>query len=70
MHPVNLVDPEALHHSVIHHLAASATALFGWLEDDRDGAVEVPRLGEVLGRAQKHRGVTVVPTGMHHTIGL
>ena len=44
MHPVDLLDAEALHHPVIDHFAATAAALFGRLEDDGDCAIKIARL--------------------------
>ena len=34
-----------------------------------DDAVEIARLGQVLGRAQQHGGVAVMAAGMHHALG-
>ena len=65
VHPVHLLDPEAVHHAVVDHLAAAAAALFGRLEDHHRGAVEVARLGEIFRGAEQHGGVAVVAAGVH-----
>ena len=65
VHAVDLLDAETVHHAVLDHLRAAAAALLGRLEDHDGRAVEVARLGEVLGRAEQHRRVAVVAAGMH-----
>ena len=65
VHAIDFLNPEPLHHAVVHHLAPAAAAFFGGLEDNGDGPVEVPRLGQVLGGTEQHRGVPVMSTGVH-----
>ena len=65
VHAVDLLDLEAVHHAVLHHLAAAAAALLGRLEDHHRGAGEVARLGKIFRGAEQHRGVAVVAAGVH-----
>ncbi len=65
VHAIDLLDAEALHHAVEHHGLAALLALFRRLEDDRDRAVEIAGLGEILGGAQQHGGVAVMAAGVH-----
>ena len=65
VHAEDAVDAEALHHAVLDHLVAAAAAFLGGLEDDRHGAGEIARLGEIFRRTQKHRGVAVMAAGVH-----
>jgi hypothetical protein len=65
VHAVDLFDAEALHHAVLDHQVAAAAAFFGRLEDDRDVAGEIARLGEVFGGTEQHRRVAVMAAGMH-----
>ncbi len=65
VHAVDGVAGEAFEQPVLQHLQRAADALFGRLEDEVDGAVEVPRFRQVLGRAQQHRGVAVMAAGVH-----
>ena len=66
VHPVDLVDGEAVEEAVVHHHAGAAAAFLGWLEDHHDRAREIACFGKVSGRPQKHRRVPVVPAGVHH----
>jgi hypothetical protein len=50
-----------------HHSAAAA--LFGRLKDQVHGAFEIASGGEVLGRAEQHRRVSVMAAGVHPTVG-
>ena len=65
MQAIDGLDAETLHHSVSDHSFAAAAALFRGLEDHHCGPVEITGLGEVLGGAEKHRGMAIVATGMH-----
>ncbi len=56
---------EAVEQPFLHHHPAAAAAFLGRLEDEVDGAVEVPRLGKVPRGAEQHRRVPVMPAGMH-----
>ena len=66
VHAEHFFDAEALHHAVLDHLVAAAAAFLGRLEDDRDRAGEIARLGEIFGGAEQHGGVAVMAAGMHH----
>ena len=70
VHAVDFLDAEPVHHAIIDHFPATAAALFGWLEDDRDGAVEITGLGEIFGGPQQHGGMAVMAAGMHLAVGL
>jgi hypothetical protein len=65
VHAVDLLDAPAVHQPVVHHGLAAGAALLGRLEDDDGGAVEVARLAEILGGAQQHGRVPVMPAGVH-----
>ena len=65
MHAPDGFHLEITKQPVLDHREAAATALFGRLENEIDGAVEIARLGEILRRAKKHRGVPVMTAGMH-----
>ena len=65
VHAVDFGDAEALHHAVLHHLMAAAAAFLGGLEDDGDGAREIPRLAQLPRRTEQHGGVPVMAAGMH-----
>ena len=65
VHAVDLLDTPAVHQPVIDHRLAAGAALLGRLEDDDGGAVEVARLGQVLGGAEQHRCVAVMAAGVH-----
>jgi len=62
---VDLVDREALEQAVGHHRRRAAAVLFGRLEDEAHGAVEIALLREQLCCAEQHRHVAVVPAGVH-----
>ena len=47
------------------HHPAAAPALFGRLEDQMHGALEIPGRGEVSGGAEQHRRVAVMTAGVH-----
>jgi hypothetical protein len=65
VHPVHFADAEAVHHAVVDHRLAAGTAFLSGLEDDHGGAVEVARLGEILGCPEQHGRVAVVAAGVH-----
>ena len=65
VHAIDGIYGEALEQSVVDHHLGAAGQLFGGLEDEADGAVELARLGQVLGGAKQHRGVPIVAAGMH-----
>jgi hypothetical protein len=68
--PEDRVTREALEEAVGDHAlrAAAGAGLLGRLEHEVHGAAEVARARELLRRAQQHRGVAVVPAGMHHAV--
>jgi hypothetical protein len=51
--------------AVLDHAFGAAAALFGRLENQVHGAVEIALARKVEGRAQQHRGVAVVAAGVH-----
>ncbi len=59
------VAGKLLEQPVLDHRLGAAAALFGRLEDEVHGALEVALLRQHLGRAQQHRGVAVMAAGMH-----
>ena len=65
VHAVDAVDRELVEQPLLDHDPAAALVLLGRLEDEIDGAVEIPGLGEILGGAQQHHRVAVVAAGMH-----
>ena len=70
MHAVDFLDAEALHQAVLDHGLAPCPALFGGLEDDGDGAIEIAGFGKVFGGAEQHGGVAVMAAGVHLAGGL
>ena len=69
VHAVDFVNLPAVHHAIGAHLAATAAALFGGLKNDHHGAVEIAGFGQIFGRAQQHRGMAIMATGMHRAGG-
>ena len=65
VHAIDLLDAPAVHHAIFAHLAPAAAPFFGGLKDHHDRPVKVPRFGQILRRAQKHRRVAVVAAGVH-----
>ena len=65
VHAKNCIHREAGEQAFLHHLARTAAALFGGLEDQVDRAVEVAVFGQILRRRQKHGRVAVMPAGVH-----
>ena len=61
----DLGDPEAVHDPFVHHDLGAAAPFLGRLEDQRDPARKVARLGQVARGAQQHRGVPVMAAGVH-----
>ena len=63
------VDLGIIHDPFVDHNLGAATALFGRLEEDfhRPGEL-VAAVHQQPGDGQEHRGVGVVPTGVHHTL--
>ena len=70
VHSIDLLHIPAVHNAVFAHFAAAAAALFCGLENHDHGAVEISRLGQILRRPQKHRGMPIVPAGVHRAFGL
>ena len=65
VHAEDLLHRELLEQTLLDHHPRAALVLFRRLEDEPDGAGEIARLREVLGGAEQHRGVPVMPAGMH-----
>jgi len=65
VHSINCVNGVALERALLDHQARSAFILLGRLEHKINRAYEVPRLGEMSGRSQQHRRVTIVTAGVH-----
>ncbi len=65
MHAVDRLDRKQFEQAVLDHHPAAGNVLFRRLKDEVHGAVEAPRVGEILGGAEQHRRVPVVATGMH-----
>ncbi len=59
------IDGEAFEKLIRDHGLGSCAAFFGRLEDEDNSAIELAVLGEMLGRAEQHRGVSVVAAGVH-----
>jgi hypothetical protein len=65
VHTVDLIDPEAIHQTVLDHRRRTRAALFRRLKDHHGIAGEIPGLGEIARRAQQHRGVPIMAAGVH-----
>ena len=65
VHAVHALDRKLLEQPLLHHHAPAALVLLGRLEDEVDRAVEILRLGEILGGAQQHHRVAVMAAGVH-----
>ena len=65
MHAIDLVDGETVHQPVLDHRGGSRAALFGGLKDHDRIAGEIPRLGQITGGAEQHRGMAVMAAGVH-----
>src|ERR1700730_13423222 len=59
MHAIDLIDRKTVHQPVLDHRGSSRAALFRRLEDHDRIAGEIPRLGEIAGGTEQHRGVAV-----------
>ena len=59
------IHRKTLEQAVGHHRQGTGAALFGRLEDQHDGAVELRMQGQVPRRSQQHRRMAVVAAGMH-----
>jgi hypothetical protein len=62
---IDAADAEAVHDALFAHHPGPAAVFLGGLEDQRDLAREIPRLGQVFRRPQQHRRVPVMAAGMH-----
>src|SRR5579864_218438 len=65
VHAKDRVAGEAVEQPVGDHRFGAAEPFLGRLEDEMHGAVEILGRGEVFGRAQQHRCVTVMAAGVH-----
>src|SRR5262249_40864936 len=65
VHPKDRVAWKAREEPVLDHRLAAAEPLFGGLEDQVDGAVEISGFGQVASGAEQHRGVPVMAAGVH-----
>ena len=65
VHAEHLLDAEALHQAVVEHRLAAAAAFFGGLEDHYGGPGKVAALREIARGAEQHRGMAVMPAGVH-----
>jgi hypothetical protein len=65
VHAVDLLDTPPRHETIIDHGLAARATLFGRLENDDGGAIEVAGLGEVLCCTEQHGGMPVVAARMH-----
>ena len=73
MHSENGVDPKLVEQAVLHHGVTAAFFVSGFLcrlEDEVNGAIEIAMFGEVARRAEQHRGMPVMPAGVHLPIDL
>jgi hypothetical protein len=62
---IHAPDAEAVHDALFAHHPCPAAIFLGGLEDQRDLAREIPRLGQVFRRPQQHRRMPVMAAGMH-----
>lgn len=65
MQSIDGIAGEALEQPVGEHGVGTAAAFLGRLEDQVDGAAEIPVLGEIAGGREQHGGVAVMAAGMH-----
>ena len=62
------VARELLEQPVLDHRLGAAEPLFGRLEDEEHLPLEAAGLGEITRRAEKHRGMPIVPARVHPPI--
>ena len=65
MHSKDRLNRELLKQPVLDHLPSSPSALFGRLEYQVRGAIEITLGRQILRRRQQHGGMPIMPTGMH-----
>jgi hypothetical protein len=65
VHAVDRIDGKAFEQAFLDHQLAAAQPLLGGLEDEVHMPAEVGILGEISRCAEQHRGMAVVPTGVH-----
>ena len=70
VHAVNGLNGKFFKQALLDHTASAARAFLCRLEDQMDGAGEIPRLGKVFRGAEKHRHVAVMTTAMHLALDL
>ena len=70
VHAENRIARKLVEEAVLDHRLAAAEPLFGRLEDEMHGAVEIASLRELPRRAQQHRRVAVMTAGVHPALML
>ena len=65
VHAVDLIDGETFEQPVLDHGGRAETALFRRLKDHDRLPSEIPGLGQIPRRAEQHRGMPVMTTGVH-----
>jgi hypothetical protein len=70
VHAKNRLHGALVEHAILDHFASAATAFFGRLENQIDGAIKIAVLGKVFGSGQQHGCVTIVTAGVHFSFVL
>jgi len=65
VHAEHCLHGETLEQAVGDHFSGATTTFLCGLEDQVDGAVEIPVFRQVLRGGQQHRGVAIVAAGVH-----
>jgi hypothetical protein len=65
VHGKNGITGEAFKQAVVDHLLGTGQPLFCGLKNEVQGAIETGVIGQIMCRAKQHRGVAVMPAGMH-----
>src|SRR5262249_24217348 len=65
VHAENTVAGKATKQPIIDHGACATEPLFGWLENEYRGTVEIPGLGKIARSTEQHRRVPVVSACVH-----
>ena len=69
VHAVHLLNAEPGDHAILHHFPPATAALLRRLKDHHRGAIEIPRLRQILRRPQQHRSMAVMTASMHLAMG-